>query len=162
MPVPIVPLTEENETAMEDEYFLSFLKKIGICPPSSEQEVFWRIPGEWSPAQLRQLVEGLTLDEQGVPSQAHTIKIHKPPAPKPSKAKVKEVKKKKDDKKTSDRMERLKAMAKQRQQNKGKKPRRDRTRYYINRIIELTPIQKLVVILWSAVLEHGYPRYTGG
>ncbi|XP_021358144.1 protein timeless homolog [Mizuhopecten yessoensis] len=91
-------------------------------------EVFWRIPGEWSPAQLRQLVEGLTLDEQGVPSQAHTIKIHKPPAPKPSKAKVKEVKKKKDDKKTSDRMERLKAMAKQRQQNKGKKPRRDRTR----------------------------------
>ncbi|XP_060068073.1 protein timeless homolog [Ylistrum balloti] len=124
MPVPIVPLTEENETAMEDECFLSFLKKIGICPPN-EQEMFWRIPGDWNPAQLRQLVEGLTLDEQGTPSQAHTIKTHKPPAPKPSKTKVKEVKK---DKKTSERMERLKAMAKQRQQDKGKKTRRDRTR----------------------------------
>ncbi|XP_033732500.1 protein timeless homolog isoform X2 [Pecten maximus] len=127
MPVPIVPLTEENETAMEDECFLSFLKKIGICPPSSEQEMFWRIPGDWSPAQLRQLVEGLTLDEQGVPSQAHTIKVHRPPAPKPSKKKVKEAKKK-DNQKTSERMERLKAIAKQRQQDKGKKPKRDRTR----------------------------------
>lgn len=35
--VPIVPLTEENETAMEDEMFLSFLRNIGITSPANEQ-----------------------------------------------------------------------------------------------------------------------------
>ncbi|KAH3702502.1 hypothetical protein DPMN_077525 [Dreissena polymorpha] len=35
--VPLVPLTEENETAMEDEVFLDFLKRLGIAPPANEQ-----------------------------------------------------------------------------------------------------------------------------
>lgn len=35
--VPIVPLTEENETAMEDEMFLSFLRSIGVSAPANEQ-----------------------------------------------------------------------------------------------------------------------------
>ena len=35
--VPIVPLSEENETAMEDEVFLSFLIKIGLAAPADEQ-----------------------------------------------------------------------------------------------------------------------------
>ena len=35
--VPIVPLSEENETAMEDEIFLSFLIKIGLAAPADEQ-----------------------------------------------------------------------------------------------------------------------------
>lgn len=30
---PIVPLNEENETAMEDERFMTFLKRIGISSP---------------------------------------------------------------------------------------------------------------------------------
>ena len=38
--VPIVPLTEENETAMEDKVFLSFLVKIGLAPPANEQVLF--------------------------------------------------------------------------------------------------------------------------
>lgn len=37
MSVPIVPLTEENETAMEDEMFLSFLRSIGVSAPANEQ-----------------------------------------------------------------------------------------------------------------------------
>ena len=37
VPTPIVPLTEENETAMEDEIFIIFLRSIGISSPSNEQ-----------------------------------------------------------------------------------------------------------------------------
>ena len=36
VPVPIVPLTEENEDAMEDAVFLSFLTKIGLAAPADE------------------------------------------------------------------------------------------------------------------------------
>jgi hypothetical protein len=36
-PAPIVPLTEENETAMEDDVFTNFLHTIGFSPPASEQ-----------------------------------------------------------------------------------------------------------------------------
>lgn len=36
-PVPMVPLTEENEDAMEDTTFTKFLKKIGLSPPANEQ-----------------------------------------------------------------------------------------------------------------------------
>ena len=32
-----MPLTEENETAMEDEVFLSFLTKLGLAAPANEQ-----------------------------------------------------------------------------------------------------------------------------
>ena len=35
--VPIVPLTEENETAMEDPVFMDFLHGLGLSPPANEQ-----------------------------------------------------------------------------------------------------------------------------
>lgn len=35
--VAIVPLTEENETAMDDSMFLDFMGKIGMAPPANEQ-----------------------------------------------------------------------------------------------------------------------------
>lgn len=35
--VPLVPLTEENEEAMENEQFQQLLRKLGVRPPASEQ-----------------------------------------------------------------------------------------------------------------------------
>ncbi|XP_060554622.1 protein timeless homolog [Ruditapes philippinarum] len=75
--VPIVPLTEENETAMEDKMFLSFLSKIGLAPPANEQEAFWRIPAELRVAELRNIATGLVLDENNHPVNADRIQIKK-------------------------------------------------------------------------------------
>ncbi|XP_074386636.1 protein timeless homolog isoform X4 [Zonotrichia albicollis] len=52
-PVPLVPLTEENEDAMEDRRFRNLLRQLGLRPPASEQESFWRIPAALTPQQLR-------------------------------------------------------------------------------------------------------------
>ncbi|NXQ22102.1 TIM protein, partial [Peucedramus taeniatus] len=52
-PVPLVPLTEENEDAMEDRRFRTLLRQLGLRPPASEQESFWRIPAALTPRQLR-------------------------------------------------------------------------------------------------------------
>ncbi|NXA96238.1 TIM protein, partial [Melanocharis versteri] len=57
-PVPLVPLTEENEDAMEDRRFRTLLRQLGLGPPprrppASEQESFWRIPAALTPQQLR-------------------------------------------------------------------------------------------------------------
>jgi timeless len=58
-PTPIVTLTEENEDAMENKAFKSMLKKLGVRPPANEQERFWRIPGDLTPAELRDRAEWL-------------------------------------------------------------------------------------------------------
>ncbi|NWH53749.1 TIM protein, partial [Fregata magnificens] len=52
-PVPLVPLSEENEDAMEDGRFRALLRQLGLRPPASEQESFWRIPAALTPQQLR-------------------------------------------------------------------------------------------------------------
>ncbi|KAK7495634.1 hypothetical protein BaRGS_00013081 [Batillaria attramentaria] len=65
--VPIVPLTEDNETAMEDPVFVELLQGVGLSPPANEQEMFWRIPADLTPANLRNLGEALTLDADGKP-----------------------------------------------------------------------------------------------
>ncbi|KAF1578786.1 hypothetical protein FQV11_0001400, partial [Eudyptes moseleyi] len=52
-PVPLVPLSEENEDAMEDRRFQALLLQLGLRPPASEQESFWRIPAALTPQQLR-------------------------------------------------------------------------------------------------------------
>ncbi|XP_063808638.1 protein timeless homolog isoform X2 [Pseudophryne corroboree] len=57
--VPLVPLTEDNEDAMENKLFQKLLKKVGIRPPANEQESFWRIPGKLGPDQLRKLATAL-------------------------------------------------------------------------------------------------------
>ncbi|XP_068266009.1 protein timeless homolog isoform X3 [Nyctibius grandis] len=51
-PVPLVPLSEENEDAMEDRRFQALLRQLGLRPPASEQESFWRIPAALTPQQL--------------------------------------------------------------------------------------------------------------
>ncbi|PVD36096.1 hypothetical protein C0Q70_03067 [Pomacea canaliculata] len=63
-PVPIVPLTEDNETALEDPIFTGFIKCLGLSPPSNEQQMFWRIPAELSAVELNNIAKGLMLDEQ--------------------------------------------------------------------------------------------------
>lgn len=59
--VPLVPLTEENEDAMENHKFQKLLKAVGVRPPANEQESFWRIPVNLSPVQLRSVADFLTL-----------------------------------------------------------------------------------------------------
>ncbi|XP_074082471.1 protein timeless homolog isoform X2 [Macrotis lagotis] len=57
--VPLVPLTEENEDAMENQDFQNLLRKLGIRPPVSGQESFWRVPAKLSPALLRRAAASL-------------------------------------------------------------------------------------------------------
>nr|XP_017524102.2 protein timeless homolog isoform X5 [Manis javanica] len=62
--VPLVPLTEENEEAMENEQFQQLLIKLGVRPPASGQETFWRIPAKLSPTQLRRVAASLSQAEE--------------------------------------------------------------------------------------------------
>ncbi|XP_053153417.1 protein timeless homolog [Hemicordylus capensis] len=62
-PVPLVPLSEENEDAMEHGGFQKLLRKAGMRAPASEQESFWRIPAKLSPEQLRRVAASITLQE---------------------------------------------------------------------------------------------------
>lgn len=57
--IPLVPLTEENEDAMENEQFQHLLRKLGMQSPASGQETFWRIPAKLSSTQLRRLSASL-------------------------------------------------------------------------------------------------------
>lgn len=81
-PVPLVPLTEENEDAMEMRSFQKLLRKLGLRAPANEQESFWRIPEKLSPSQLRGAAAALTPREElpvggeeplesGSPNQEH-------------------------------------------------------------------------------------------
>ncbi|KAG8510249.1 Protein timeless [Galemys pyrenaicus] len=62
--VPLVPLSEENEEAMENEQFQQLLRKLGVRPPASEQETFWRIPAKLSPTRLRRIAASLSQVEE--------------------------------------------------------------------------------------------------
>ncbi|NWJ00087.1 TIM protein, partial [Crypturellus undulatus] len=62
-PVPLVPLSEANEDAMEDRRFRALLRKVGLRPPASEQESFWRIPAALTPRQLRGAATALASSE---------------------------------------------------------------------------------------------------
>ncbi|NXI44750.1 TIM protein, partial [Galbula dea] len=59
-PVPLVPLSEENEDAMEDRRFQALLRQLGLRPPTSEQETFWRIPAALTPQQLRRAAASIS------------------------------------------------------------------------------------------------------
>ncbi|KAI5614487.1 protein timeless-like isoform X1 [Silurus asotus] len=63
-PVALVPLTEENEDAMENKKFQRLLRKIGIRAPADEQESFWRIPATMSIYQLRTFAASLVQAEE--------------------------------------------------------------------------------------------------
>ncbi|XP_060714550.1 protein timeless homolog [Tachysurus vachellii] len=63
-PVALVPLTEENEDAMENKKFQRLLCKVGIRAPADEQESFWRIPSTMSIYQLRSIARSLDQVEE--------------------------------------------------------------------------------------------------
>ncbi|XP_075967143.1 protein timeless homolog [Anarhichas minor] len=62
--VPLVPLSEANEDAMDNKSFLRLLRKLGMRPPANEQETFWRIPENISVAQLRSAAAALSPREE--------------------------------------------------------------------------------------------------
>ncbi|XP_076012500.1 protein timeless homolog [Genypterus blacodes] len=63
-PVPLVPLAEENEDAMDNKSFQRLLRKLGMRPPANEQESFWRIPATLSSSQLRSAAAALIPREE--------------------------------------------------------------------------------------------------
>ncbi|KAK3512612.1 hypothetical protein QTP70_018623 [Hemibagrus guttatus] len=63
-PVALVPLTEENEDAMDNLKFQRLLHKVGIRAPADEQESFWRIPATMSIYQLRSIAGSLNQAEE--------------------------------------------------------------------------------------------------
>uniref|UniRef100_A0A4W6EZF2 Timeless circadian clock n=1 Tax=Lates calcarifer TaxID=8187 RepID=A0A4W6EZF2_LATCA len=62
-PVPLVPLTEANEDAMDNKSFQKLLRKLGMRAPANEQESFWRIPAKISVSQLRNAAAALSSRE---------------------------------------------------------------------------------------------------
>uniref|UniRef100_A0A673K173 Timeless circadian clock n=1 Tax=Sinocyclocheilus rhinocerous TaxID=307959 RepID=A0A673K173_9TELE len=63
-PVALVPLTEENEDAMENKTFQKLLRTVGIRAPTDGQESFWRISSSLSVHQLRSVAASLDLVEE--------------------------------------------------------------------------------------------------
>ncbi|XP_066149968.1 protein timeless homolog isoform X2 [Euwallacea fornicatus] len=51
--IPLVPVMDYAETAMESLEFQQLLKALGVCPPYDEQETYWRIPGSLTPQLLQ-------------------------------------------------------------------------------------------------------------
>ncbi|KAH1028591.1 hypothetical protein HUJ05_001932 [Dendroctonus ponderosae] len=51
--IPLVPVMDYAETAMENVEFQQLLKALGVCSPFDEQEVYWRIPGHLTPQLLQ-------------------------------------------------------------------------------------------------------------
>ncbi|XP_070596659.1 protein timeless homolog [Erythrolamprus reginae] len=62
-PVPLVPLTEESEDAMEHKDFQELLWKLGVRSPANEQESFWRIPARLGSEQLRHMAAFIASEE---------------------------------------------------------------------------------------------------
>lgn len=91
--IPLVPLTEENEEAMENKQFQHLLRKLGIQAPCSGQETFWRIPAKLSSTQLRRVAASLSERENkeereeepepnpGVPGEQSPSEEHQVRAP---------------------------------------------------------------------------------
>ncbi|KAJ9574814.1 hypothetical protein L9F63_008013, partial [Diploptera punctata] len=63
--IPLLPLTEETMTAMDNSQFQELLRATGISPPFDEQEVYWRIPGHMSVQELRKRIEVITQALEG-------------------------------------------------------------------------------------------------
>ncbi|XP_025415567.1 protein timeless homolog isoform X4 [Sipha flava] len=52
--IPLLPLTDECMTAVNDKDFQDAMQILGIHKPSNIQETYWRIPGTWQANELRQ------------------------------------------------------------------------------------------------------------
>ncbi|KAG8129437.1 hypothetical protein E2320_016166 [Naja naja] len=67
--VPLVPLTEESEDAMEHKDFQELLWKMGVRSPANEQESFWRIPAKLNSEQLRHMAAFIASEEMEAETQ---------------------------------------------------------------------------------------------
>nr|AUI80375.1 timeless 2 [Euphausia superba] len=65
-PVPILALSESCTDAMEDSNFQNLLKLIGIHPPVTHQEMFWRIPSRLTVEGLRKRAQYLSQGLEGI------------------------------------------------------------------------------------------------
>ncbi|KAM9514583.1 protein timeless homolog isoform 2-T2 [Guaruba guarouba] len=89
-PAPLVPLSEENEDAMENRRFQGLLRRLGLRPPESEQETFWRIPAALTPRLLRRAAASITHrgpdpsgSPQGLPEPPQCPRDPDPASPQP-------------------------------------------------------------------------------
>ncbi|KAL7989654.1 hypothetical protein Chor_012320 [Crotalus horridus] len=74
--VPLVPLTEESEDAMEHKNFQKLLWKVGVRSPANEQESFWRIPAKLSSEQLCHMAAFIASEEMEGETQKQQAEDH--------------------------------------------------------------------------------------
>ncbi|XP_042877504.1 protein timeless homolog [Penaeus japonicus] len=93
-PVPILAMTETCTDAMEDEKFKELLKLIGIQPPLTNQEMFWRVPSKLTVEGLRkrsqylkQGISGVTLDSENADVPLEPVEVQASQEEKPKKKK---------------------------------------------------------------------------
>lgn len=65
-PVPILALSDSCSEAMEDSIFQNLLKLIGVHPPVTHQEMFWRIPSRLTVEGLRKRAQYLSQGLEGI------------------------------------------------------------------------------------------------
>ncbi|KAK3920837.1 Protein timeless-like protein [Frankliniella fusca] len=76
--VPLVPVGNDADAAMESPIFQRLLQALGILPPFDEQETYWRIPGDMKAPEMRLKAEtiqsalGGTLSIEQVSGQENT------------------------------------------------------------------------------------------
>ena len=64
-PIPILSFTDFQSKALEDESFQSLMKVIGLSPPQSHEEMFWRVPSKLTIEGLRKRTQYLKLGLEG-------------------------------------------------------------------------------------------------
>lgn len=57
--VPLVPVGDDADSAMESPIFQRLLQALGVVPPFDEQESYWRIPGDMRAPEMRQKAENI-------------------------------------------------------------------------------------------------------
>lgn len=93
-PVPVLAITQACTDAMEDEEFHKLLRLVGLQPPMTHQEMFWRVPSRLSVDGLRKraqyLTQGASGDFQDVENPDEPLE---PVEPEPAKIKPRKPKK---------------------------------------------------------------------
>lgn len=57
--VPLVPVGDDAQLAMDSPIFQRLLQALGIVPPFDEQESYWRIPGDMRAPEMRKKAENI-------------------------------------------------------------------------------------------------------
>ncbi|CAH1127073.1 unnamed protein product [Ceutorhynchus assimilis] len=73
--IPLVPVMDYAEAAMENDEFLQLLKAFGVCPPFEEQESYWRIPTTLNPETLKDYCDAI---QQALDKTLHFVEEDTP------------------------------------------------------------------------------------